>query len=220
MIFALGAKHTPIVRSKLTSHLPVVCILALEGTKDFKELSKEFMNHINKLEPQVYERNHANHGNLNEKVHRLQFGKINLNRNPKFRNDIINKINKPNPRYFVYISEAGLVGVFNNIQDLEYVIDDALHGEFVELTPLKDILEHDYEIHELLTNETLSFIRVVLYHLTSSLFYRIFMFAITFLVFTKMLNVNTKKALIISGCLVGSMVFYGIVEKLLIENIV
>lgn len=206
--------------SKLNSRLPVVCVIAIEGTKDFKELTKEFISHITKSEPEVYAQNLENKTNLSDKIHRLQFGRINLSRNPKFRNDIINKFNKPNPKYFVYVSDAERVGVFNNIQDLEYVVDDAIHGEFSDLTPIKEVMEHDYEIHELLTNETLSFLRVVIYHLTSSLFYRVLMFGLAFIVFTRLANLEAARALIVSGCLIAAMILYGIVEKLIVENLI
>lgn len=220
MTFAREAKRTPVRKSELKSRLPVVCVLAIEGTKDFKELTSEFNNHIKKLEKQVFDQNSANKPNFNEKIHRIQFGKINLSRNPKFRNDVVNRVKKANPKYVVYVSEVELVGVFNNVQDLEYVIEDALHGEYNEMSPLKEVMEHDYEIHEILTNETLSVMRVVLYHLTSSLFYRIALFVLSFFVFTKVIKINNKKALIVSGVLLGSMVVYGIVEKLVVESII
>ena len=168
----------------------------------------------------MYKKNNVNNPHFNEKIHRIQFGKVSLNKNPKFKNDIINKLKQKNPKYFVYVSEAEMVGLYNNIQDLEYVIDDVLHGEFTELKPIKEILEHDYEIHELLTNETLSFMRVIVYHLTAFIFYRIFMFILAFLVFTKLMKLENKQALIGSGCILAAMVIYEIIEKLIIENMI
>lgn len=204
-------------KSKLSSRLPVVCVLAFEGAKDYKELVGEFAAAINKLEPAVYAHNAATRTNLNEKTHRLQFGTVSLSRNPRLRAQLVNKLNKPKPKYLVYVSEAGLVGAFNNIQDLEFVIDDVTHGEYSELTSVKELLG-DQDIAQLLRNENLTVVGVVLSQLLASVFMRLAVFGLAFLACVKLLKVDGAKAGLMAGGLVAAMVVHGIVLKLWVED--
>ena len=120
------------------------------------------------MEEQVYERNNNSEVNLNDTVHRLQFGRINLSSNPRFKKQVMSKVNKKNPRYLIYVSEKDLLGVFNNIQDLEFLVEDAIHGEYDELQPINSYIDASTSIGDLFFNESLSFFKIVLYQLTTS----------------------------------------------------
>lgn len=103
----------------LISDLPVVCILAIKGYKnDVKKVIGEFEQRIKASEEAMFERMNSENENLNEKVHRLQFGIIDVNVNPNIKWQILKKANKKNPKFLVHISGLNLISVFNNLSFL------------------------------------------------------------------------------------------------------
>lgn len=196
-----------------------MCIIAIEGCSNYSELTETFNSYIERMEEQVFERNNQNELNFNDTAHRLQFATINLRHNPKFRKQVMSKVTKKNPRYMVYISEKDLLGVFNNIQDLEFVLEDAIHGEYDELQPITNYIDASDNLQDLFFNESLSFFKIVFYHLTTSFWIRVCFFVVMVLTLNQGFNIDSNRAMVISLAMLAVWVLWVIMRNLFTEDI-
>jgi hypothetical protein len=89
--------------SKKHSSKPLVCIIAFKDHQDFPKMYDLFRSKINEIEGTVFERFNNNEQDLNDYVHKIQFGTISLKSNPNFNKEIVQKSKVKNPRYMVYI---------------------------------------------------------------------------------------------------------------------
>ena len=96
--------------------MPVVCVLAIKGYKnDLGKVLREFEQRVKDTEEAMFERMNSENENFNDKIHRLQFGVIDVNLNPNIKSQILKRANKKNPKFLVHISGLNLVAVFNNL---------------------------------------------------------------------------------------------------------
>ena len=107
-------------KGKLISDLPVICVLAIKGGSfNYKEALNIFHEKINDLEPQVYEKANSLNENMTDKIHRLQFGILNISSNSQINKQILRKVDKKNPKIIIHISSLNLIAVVNNLRKLK-----------------------------------------------------------------------------------------------------
>jgi hypothetical protein len=103
----------------LISDLPVVCILAIKGMKnDHNKVIQEFHHRIQDSEGAMFEQMNSENENFNEKIHRIQFGIIDVNLNSNIKSQILKKTDKKNPKFIVHISNLNLISIVNNLSFL------------------------------------------------------------------------------------------------------
>ncbi len=84
---------------------------------DLSKVVEEFEKRIQDSEESLHERFNSENENFNEKIHRVQFGVIDVNVNWRVK-EILNKSSKKNPKFLVHISGMNLVSVMNNLSEL------------------------------------------------------------------------------------------------------
>jgi len=84
---------------------------------DLNKVVEEFEKRIQDSEETLYERLNAENENLNEKIHRVQFGIIDVNVNWPVK-EILERSGKKNPKFLVHISGMNLVSVMNNLSEI------------------------------------------------------------------------------------------------------
>ena len=103
-------------KSRLNSDNPVVCILAIQSKKeDYKRNYEIFKEKIGELEDAFYQNVREQKENFNDKIHRFQFGFLNVQKNPKVASKLIDKSPVRNPKFIIVVSSVNLVRVFNNL---------------------------------------------------------------------------------------------------------
>ncbi len=113
-----------------------------------------------------------------------------------------------------------MLGVFNNLDDFEDIIEDAKEGIFEDFFRMKDLLQKDQDISMLLKNELMSFTSVVLNELQQSFAKKVISFVILFLLAFKLLKVSQKQALIFSVVFILVYKLYSIISKLIQEEVI
>ena len=70
------------------------------------------------MEKTVYETANESKGNFSPKIHRVQFGILDSNKNWKVRDRLLSAAGVKNPKFIVFVSEMNFVSVGNNLGEL------------------------------------------------------------------------------------------------------
>lgn len=150
--------------------MPVVCVLGIQSKRDsHKQLYDTFVERIAAMEESVYKAANDLQGSLNDKVHRVQFGFVNVERNWKV-GSLIAASKVINPKYLIVLPTMARMYIGNNLGELENLIDDAMHGEFDEYKNLRDYMPIDH-FEDLLLNESLSILSFIWYTVKHGFFW-------------------------------------------------
>lgn len=96
--------------------MPVVCVLGIQNEKqNYKTVYDLFKKKISEFEPEAYQKATEIAGNFNDKIHRLQFGFVNVEKNSKVKEQVLAAFQVKNPKIIVVISQLNLVQVINNL---------------------------------------------------------------------------------------------------------
>lgn len=115
MSFARGAQLSSQAKGALISELPVVCFMSIEGSPHKSNgILDHFASYIEQKEEELYMNAQAKTENLNSKVHRLQFARLDIQRNHKVKSLILSNVRVVNPKVIVYVSYLEVVKVLNN----------------------------------------------------------------------------------------------------------
>lgn len=91
-------------------------MLGIQNNKEsYKQTYDAFHERINSLEETVFKAASSSAGNLSDKVHRVQFGFINVDKNWKVREKLLAGNGVKNPKYLVVISQMNRLFVGNNL---------------------------------------------------------------------------------------------------------
>ena len=84
-----------------------------------RETIKLLQSKINEMEPQAFERANSVKEDISEKIHRIQFGVVDVSKNSRINKLILKKSNKKNPKVLIYVSSLHLISVVNNLSWLK-----------------------------------------------------------------------------------------------------
>lgn len=87
--------------------------------ENYKQVYEAFKQQIALLESKAFEVGNELRGNFNEKIHRIQFGFLNVEKNAKVRDQLLENSNVKNPKFLVVVSTLNLVQVFNNLGQIK-----------------------------------------------------------------------------------------------------
>ena len=94
----------------------MVCILGIQNKREnYKQIYEAFKEQIARLESKAFESAKELKGNFNDKVHRIQFGFLYVEKNAKVRDQLLENSKMKNPKFVVIVSTLNLVQVFNNL---------------------------------------------------------------------------------------------------------
>lgn len=196
----------------------MICVLGLQNQKDtYRQTYEAFHDRITAMEEAVYKANSDMKGNVNEKIHRVQFGFVNADKNWKIRDQLLPKSGVKNPRYIVVISQMNMVYVGNNLGELENIIDDAMHGEFDEFKSLRDVVTAD-GFEDLLVNESMSLLGYIWYVIKHGFFWSLVLFGIIYWAMKNRIQ-NHGHALGLSIAVPMSLLMFEIVTKMIAEEL-
>ena len=197
------------------SDKPVVCIL---GLSRHKEISSLFKRKMAELESTAYDSFSRQLGNFNDKVHRFQFGYVDLEKNKRVRQLLVDPSGVKNPKLIVYVSELNMVGVFNNLNELDNLVEDFSYGEWEELKSLRDIIDVK-EFADLLVNEHMSVLLFVYYTVKHSITWSLLLFAGVYFLMRKRIQ-SQWRVVGLAASLPLLMIVVEVVTKMIAEELI
>ena len=216
---ALASQPLSTSKSSLTSNKPVVCILGLLNRKDLqKEMAATFRQKVSDLEEATFKSFSQQKPNFNDNVHRFQFGFLNLEKNKKAKEFLVDKSGVMNPKFIVYVSELNMVGVFNNLSELENLIEDFSFGEFDELKSLRDMIDVR-EFEDLLVNENLSILMFAYFTIKHSIMWILALFGGIYFLLKNRIESKARAAFVAASVPV-ILIVIEVISKMVSEDVI
>ena len=187
------------------TNLPIGCIIGIQDSNEYPEVEKLMKRKIIQMEEEMYQRAFKIKKDLNAHLNKLQFAKISLKANKRFKKQIIEKFNIKNPKYIVFISDLNMIGVFNNLDEFDDIYQDLIEGVYEEFRPLKELLKKDGDISLLLVNEKMTAYNIIENEVCSGLGFKFLVLLALFIFCYKYLRYGENKAGI---CSIGAVVVY------------
>ena len=201
-------------------NLPVACILAIKNSEQFPLVEKMIREKIIELEETIFEQSFKMKGDFNQFLNKIQFCKIDLKTNKRFRKEIVEKFNIKNPKYIAYLSDINMIGVFNNLDEFNDIYQDLIEGVYEELRPLKELLNNDLDISSLLVNEKMTLLNIVSTEFSKSLGFKFLLFITAFIFALKYLKYEEKKAGVFTILLLSLYSLMNILLKVYYEELI
>lgn len=156
--------------------LPSICLIAIEESGAFDEVIQNFIKKQQQIESEVYNKINEFDGNFSNKIKRIQFASISLNKNPAFKKHVYDNLKRNQIKYIVFVTELNIIGGYNNLYDFELDFDDLIHAEFDNLLPFNDYCKNGASFEMLLVNENFSYLRCFLSEIRTRWLFLIFLF--------------------------------------------
>lgn len=201
------------------TNLPIGCIIAIQDSPNFPEVETLMKTKITELEEEMYQRAFKIKKDFNAFLNKIQFAKISLKSNPRFKTQIVDKFNIKNPKYIAFLSDLNLIGVFNNIEEFNDIYQDLVEGVYEEFRPLKELLKKDGDISLLLVNEKMTAYNIVVNEFSTGLGFKFLVCLFLFVFSFKYLRYGENKAALFTFGLVFLYCLFCILLKMFNEEL-